>query len=289
MSVDLVKQGLKTGITDNIKAVIKSLSSEELKVVIKDLSKDDIKNIIKNIGEDQVKKLINSLSRDELKAILKDLSTDDIKMIIKDLDKDEIDLVLSSLSKDQSKNLTKGLTTAEANKLLKREVSPYGFATRMVSKGAEFCGDNKLTCGSVVGAVGLGAYAYGKNKKLNEREQQCMGVCLPPNWVAYESGGDKEIQYREIPVLDKDGNSIDFPQDSVCKSPNKDCYKFCEKKCHRDRNILNYLPGAKETVDSLVDTFKDIMESIFGENWNVYLFGLIVLIAIYIIFEILRG
>lgn len=131
-----------------------------------------------------------------------------------------------------------------------------------VSGGAKLCYDNPKTCAGVAGATALGTYIGVKNKQASDEEKACKTVCLPVNWPDYVADPDNtQINYRPIPVTGTDGKATGFPADEVCKSPEKDCDKFCDDACHVSRSLLNDIPF----MGNIEDTITDALSQIFGD------------------------
>ena len=148
-------------------------------------------------------------------------------------------------------------------------------AYEWASGGAKICYENPKTCTALVTGTGVAAYVATKNKNASEEEKKCKSICLPINWDKHiQDPKNVTIEYRKVPVVDKDGKPIGFPGDEVCQSPTKDCDVFCDKACHINRSLLGDIPF----MSTIVDTLKDIFNSIFGK------IGIAILVALLVLF-----
>jgi hypothetical protein len=152
-----------------------------------------------------------------------------------------------------------------------------------VSKGADLCLDDKKTCASVIGVSALAGYVAIKNKEASESERACKAVCLPSNWPGYIAKTEQTIKYRDIPVTGEDGKPIDFPADEVCKSPTKDCDKFCDNACHVSRSLLGDIPF----LGNIEDTMKDLFTQMFSGTLKYITIGIIIVIAMALVIPLL--
>jgi len=164
-----------------------------------------------------------------------------------------------------------------------RATRGFNLFKKGVSKGADLCLDDKKTCASVIGVSALAGYVAIKNKEASESERACKAVCLPSNWPGYIAKTEQTIKYRDTPVTDKDGKEIGFPADEVCKSPTKDCDKFCDNACHVSRSILGDIPF----LGNIEDTMKDLFTQMFSGTLKYITIGIIIVIAMALVIPLL--
>lgn len=178
-----------------------------------------------------------------------------------------------------------GKAAEDAAESASESVAKRGFNLfkRGASKGADLCLDNKKMCASVIGGSALAGYVAIKNKEASESERACKAVCLPSNWPGYIAGSEQTIKYRDIPVTDKDGKETGFPADEVCKSPTKDCDKFCDNACHVSRSILGDIPF----LGNIEDTMKDLFTQMFSGTFKYITIGIIIAIAMALVIPLL--
>jgi len=186
-------------------------------------------------------------------------------------------------ARDAAEDAAKGAAEDAA-----KGIKPFEWLKGAASGGAKLCTDNPRTCAALVAGTGVAAYVAEKNAKASKEEQACKSVCLPTNWPEYIGDPDNTtIKYRAVPVLDKDGNPTGFPGDEVCKSPEKDCDKFCDKVCRVSRSLLGDVPFLGNVTDTIEDLFNQFFGK-FGKYVSYFLYFCIVAFVIFLIFNLFK-
>jgi len=237
------------------------------------------KEIIKDVTKEAVEDAAKGAAEDAAKGAAEDAAKDAAEDVAEDVAKDAAD----DAAEDAAKGAAKG-AAGDAAKVIK----PFEWLKGAASGGAELCSNNPRTCAALVAGTGVAAYVAEKNAKASKEEQACKSVCLPSNWNDYIGDPDNTtIKYRAVPVLDKDGNPTGFPADEVCKSPEKDCDKFCDRACHISRSLLGDVPFLGNVTDTIEDLFNQFFGK-FGKYVSYFLYFCIVAFIIFLIFKLFK-
>jgi hypothetical protein len=238
-----------------------------------------IKTVIKGAVEDAAEGAAKDAAEDAAKDAAEDAA--------KDAAKDAAEDATEDAAKDAADDAAKGAAKDAAGDAAKG-IKPFDWLKGAASGGAELCTDNPRTCAALVAGTGVAAYVAEKNAKASKEEQACKSVCLPSNWNDYIGDPDNTaIKYRAVPVLDKDGNPTGFPADEVCKSPEKDCDKFCDRACHISRSLLGDVPFLGNVTDTIEDLFNQFFGK-FGKYVSYFLYFCIVAFIIFLIFNLFK-